>query len=1137
MSTSFLQWQSLRTRVVLLTLAIFLIGIWAFYLYAAFGLRGHMMRALRAQQEAVVSVADAAINARLADRLTVLQQTAKAVSPLLSSPKALQKALDTQILLPLQFNGGVVVTDAFGTSIARVPFAHGSIGINYRKDAWISAALKDGKSSIGRPLVGKLLHAPVFAMTVPVRDPRGKVIGTLSGVIDLDKPNFLDDIVQNRYGRGGEIWLVAPQYGLIVTASNKQRVMEQFPATDINPAHGRRFELDDGTVTNIDRAGRKWLITRKVVPAAGWRVAAALPASEAFASILEMQHRTLLAAIVLTLLAGALAKWMLDYQLAPMRAVAKTLDAVRDGTHQLQPLSIARRDEVGKLIAAFNRLLQSLSQRELSLQKSEARFSTLIEWSPEALAVHRGGKWIYVNPAAIRMFGAASAQDLVGKSIFDRIHPSFLEIVKARAQAVVQEHVSVPLIEGKYLKLDGTAIDVEVQATPIEYDGEDAVQVAMRDITGRKRAEDALLRESRRNEIFLRNASDGVHILDAEGKVLEASDSFCEMLGYARSELIGATPSLWDAHWSAEELKQVISRQMDATGRSVFETRHRRRDGSIFDVEVSGQPLELNGQRVLFNSSRDITARKRSEAAMRESEERFSTVFHASPIGITINRMADGKLVEANDAALRMYGYKRDQAIGRTSIQLGTYADPEQRTQLVETLRAHGQVEGFEVPFRRRSGEAGIIALSARAAIVDGEVCIIAMLVDATERHRLAHLHLQAQKLESLGTLTGGIAHDFNNILTAIRGNAGLAAEDVGPEHLAAESLAEIRKASDRAIELVRRITAFARPKENRLEVVDLGPVVQEVLKLLRPTLPAGISLRTQFDGHTPLTLADAGQVHEVLVNLTTNAAYAIGRSAGSIQYRLEPVQVGEGGVRPAPGLTPGCYARLTVSDSGCGMDTTTMERIFDVFYTTKPIGEGTGLGLSMVHGIVKSHGGAITVESEPGKGSSFALYFPSAPDRAVEKDDSVGAPLRLSGGRRVLYVDDEEALVSLASRALSRAGHKVAGFTSPEKALGVFRANPKDFDVLVTDLSMPQMSGFELARAFHAIRPDIPVAMTTGHLLAEDELRARDAGVQEFILKPFTSVDEFTRALERLFRRCEPNGQPSARTGKLEPE
>lgn len=401
---------------------------------------------------------------------------------------------------------------------------------------------------------------------------------------------------------------------------------------------------------------------------------------------------------------------------------------------------------------------------------------------------------------------------------------------------------------------------------------------------------------------------------------------------------------------------------------------------------------------------------------------------------------------------------------------------------------------------------------------------VLAMHVDITERKRLEELYLQAQKLESLGTLAGGIAHDFNNILAAIRGNADLAAADLGANHIASESLAEIRKACERASELVRRLMAFGRPKGIQHRAVDLGAVVSEVLKLLRSTLPAGISLTKNFAKDTPHVLADAGQVHEVIVNLTTNAAYAIGPRAGSIVYRLESVRVSEEFARSIPGLNAGDYARLTVTDSGSGIDADSLGRIFDAFYTTKPVGEGTGLGLSMVHGTMRSRDGAITVENTLGKGASFALYFPAAQERAQAEQAAAPVQYDHAAGQRVLYVDDEEALVFLASRVLSRQGHQISGFTDPEKALEAFRAHPQDFDLVVTDLSMPQMSGLDLARGVLAVRPDIPVLMTTGYIRAEDEGNARAAGIRELILKP-TTMDELGHVLDRLFRNSQPRG------------
>jgi CheY-like chemotaxis protein len=309
----------------------------------------------------------------------------------------------------------------------------------------------------------------------------------------------------------------------------------------------------------------------------------------------------------------------------------------------------------------------------------------------------------------------------------------------------------------------------------------------------------------------------------------------------------------------------------------------------------------------------------------------------------------------------------------------------------------------------------------------------------------------------------------------------------------------------------------FGSPREARQEVVDLGLVTDEVLRLLRSTLSAGIQLRTEFASAPPHVVADAGQVHEVIVNLTTNAAYAIGGESGTITYRLEPVQIGERETGAPAGLKPGSYVRLTVIDTGCGIDPARLERIFDAFYTTKPVGEGAGLGLSMVHGIMKSHGGAVTAESDVGRGARFSVYF-----RAADRAAAAAAPLRAeirseTAGRRVLFVDDEEALVLVAQRMLGRLGHTVNAFTDPNAALAHFRNHPDDFDVMVTDLSMPGLSGFELSRAVLALRPRLPIVLTTGWVRGQDETTARDVGIRELVLKPL-SMGELNQVIDQLF-------------------
>jgi PAS domain S-box-containing protein len=382
---------------------------------------------------------------------------------------------------------------------------------------------------------------------------------------------------------------------------------------------------------------------------------------------------------------------------------------------------------------------------------------------------------------------------------------------------------------------------------------------------------------------------------------------------------------------------------------------------------------------------------------------------------------------------------------------------------------------------------------------------------DIEDQRHAQDAQLRSQKMEALGTLAGGIAHDFNNILLSISGNTGLALEDLSAGHPARASLLEIERASRRAADLVRRILAFSRKEEPRSETLYLQPVIEEALKLLRPTLPAQIQLRAHFNTGVPATICDATQVQQILMNLSTNAAHAIGERPGNIEIKLTTATITP--EHSTDILRAGLYACLEVSDNGCGMTRQTRDRIFDPFFTTKP--NGTGLGLSVVHGIMKAHGGAVTAYSEPDHGTSFKLYFPAtggAPVNTVPAEPSKPAH---ASGQRVLYVDDDESLVMLTTRKLTRLGYTLTGKTDPRAALELFRQDPFAFDAVVSDLSMPGMPGFELAREMLALRADLPIIMTSGFVRPEDQQTAQQIGVLALILKPGTH-DELGKALER---------------------
>ncbi len=383
-------------------------------------------------------------------------------------------------------------------------------------------------------------------------------------------------------------------------------------------------------------------------------------------------------------------------------------------------------------------------------------------------------------------------------------------------------------------------------------------------------------------------------------------------------------------------------------------------------------------------------------------------------------------------------------------------------------------------------------------------------------RKRMEEAQLRSQKLEALGTLSGGIAHDFNNMLLVIAGNARMAADTLDKAHPAQTALTEITQASARATDLVRRILAFSRPQTTRHKHIQLQPVIAEALTFVRSTLPAMIEIRSQFATDATLVAADTTQIHQVVVNLATNAAHAIGSQDGVIEVVLDSLELTAQMPACGPDLRPGPYARLTVRDNGVGMTPEVMARIFDPFFTTKPLGQGTGLGLSIVHGIMLSCGGAVRVQSTVGSGTSFQLYFPAIVD--AEAPDATGKHQALPGdGQHILLIDDEDSLVRLGTILLTKQGYRVTGCTDPASAVQQFRRDPAAFHAVVTDLSMPGMSGFDCAKEILAARADIPIVLTSGYVRPEDEATAYDVGIRAVVTKP-AALDQLPEILAQVF-------------------
>ncbi|HLZ20042.1 MAG TPA: ATP-binding protein, partial [Smithellaceae bacterium] len=366
----------------------------------------------------------------------------------------------------------------------------------------------------------------------------------------------------------------------------------------------------------------------------------------------------------------------------------------------------------------------------------------------------------------------------------------------------------------------------------------------------------------------------------------------------------------------------------------------------------------------------------------------------------------------------------------------------------------------------------------------------------------------------------GGIAHDFNNILSAVFGYAEMVLLHLPDKEKSTHDVYELLKAAKRARELVTQIMTFSRQAEQHRRSIQPRHIVKEALKLLRASLPATIEIRDDIKSDASI-MADPTQIHQIVMNLCTNAGYAMKDQGGILEVRLEDEDINQEFALRHRGITPGRHLVLTVSDTGAGIPPAIVDRIFDPFFTTKPQGKGTGLGLSVVHGIVKSMAGMITVSSQAGKGTTFSLYIPASREEIPDAEPSDSEKI-IGGTERILFVDDEEMLVQTGKEALEVLGYKVTGFTNSREALETFRQNPASFDAVITDYTMPWMTGYELARKIREIRHDIPIIISSGYLDEEVELKIKNAGINAFVKKPATRHD-LSAALRRVLESSSP--------------
>jgi two-component system cell cycle sensor histidine kinase/response regulator CckA len=606
----------------------------------------------------------------------------------------------------------------------------------------------------------------------------------------------------------------------------------------------------------------------------------------------------------------------------------------------------------------------------------------------------------------------------------------------------------------------------------------------------------------RRYRTLLEQTQEAVAVA-IDGKVAYANPACVAMFGYERP-LIGVPVTIFFAPGSREQVEEIVHHRL--AGRpapELYEAVGLRADGATLDVEVRVAPIEFEGRAASQAILRDISGRKRMEAGLRESEERYRLLFERNLAGV-YRSTVDGRLLECNRAFARMMGYGSP-AEAMAQPPGAFHGLPSAHREFLARLRREGSLVNTESEGRRKDGSA--VWLIENVSLIvdeDGEEVILGTVFDMTERRRLEEQLLQSQKMEAVGRLAGGIAHDFNNLLTAISGYSELLVEQLPEGDPRRESAEEIRQAGRRAAGLTQQLLAFSRRQVLEPRVLDLNAVIAGMEKMLRRVIGEDVELTTALDPALWRTLADPGQIEQAIVNLVVNARDAMPRG-GRLTLETGNVTLDEKFASSYATVHPGPHVMLAVSDTGVGMDASLQARLFEPFFTTKERGKGTGLGLSTTYGIVKQSGGSIWVYSEPGHGTTFKIYLPRCEEPLDAREAPPAAATPRPGSETVLLVEDEPEVRRLVEKLLRMQGYTVLSAGSPAEAISAAGASPGTIAILVTDVIMPGMNGRELARVLASERPAMRVLYMSGYT---DAAIAQQGILQPgtaFLSKPFT--------------------------------
>jgi two-component system cell cycle sensor histidine kinase/response regulator CckA len=763
-------------------------------------------------------------------------------------------------------------------------------------------------------------------------------------------------------------------------------------------------------------------------------------------------------------------------------------------------------------------------QSEEALRKSEKSYRLLADNVSDVIWTRDMNlRFTYLSPSVTRLTGY-TVEEAMGKPVEETYTPASLDLaMKALAEELAMEETpGQDPNRTRILELEGYCKDGSTRWNEAKMSflrAEDGRPVGImgvsRDITERKRADKALRESMELFRLTFQTSPDAININRMEdGMFVDINDGFTRLTGFTREDVIGKTSLSLHIWHDPADRKKLVGCLKEEGFYSNLDARFRRKDGSVGYGLTSASVILLHDVPHIISVTRDISDRKQAEEAVRQSEARFREMANLLP-QVVCETNAQGILTYANRYAFDLFGYTRkDFEMGLNLSQMLIPEDRGRAAGAIERILERGSsASGLEYRALRKDGSSFPVEIHFSAIIREGSaVGLRGVVVDLTERrkaeeerYRLQAQLLQAQKMESVGTLAGGIAHDFNNLLQAIMGYTQMIMIDKVQGDRDLGELGEIEKAVRKASQLTQQLLTFSRKVESKLRPVDLNQVVRQVQELIKRTIPKmiGIELHLQEQGLKVIN-ADPAQMEQILMNLSVNARDAM-PDGGKLVIETGNTILEEEFCKTHLGAVPGQYVLLTVSDTGRGMDKQTLEHIFEPFYTTKEIGRGTGLGLSMVYGIVKSHGGYITCDSDQGEGTTFRIYCPAIEAGSQEEEAEREEGEEISGGNKtILLVDDEGSLQDLGKKMLETFGYTVLLADRGESAIEIYRERRKTISLVILDLIMPGMGGEKCLEELLRMDSEVKVVIASGYSVNASTRETLDAVAKGFISKPY---------------------------------